>query len=186
MDKFCIFAACLLAPIFIIRIIAQKNITKRHSNFEMKHFHVIYSDARPKKKQEDIEYSTTLKCEKLDIQGKPDFIFESNYSNQIVPVEIKSGCIKDENFPHEGDLMQLAAYFAITEEEYKIRPKFGRLIYKDYMFDIKNTKALRRELEIKINVMREMLNGKPIDNNYDYAKCRYCICRGTVCEFCEK
>jgi CRISPR-associated exonuclease Cas4 len=177
----------ILFAIIILRItFASKYIVKKPANYEMKHCHIIYSDARPKKKQENVEYSTMLKCEKLDIQGKPDFIFESNFSGHIIPVEIKSGNIKNEDFPHDGDVMQLAAYLAITEEEYGIKPKFGRLIYKDYMFDIKNTKALRQELEKRLCLMHEMLGGKLIDNNYDYVKCRFCICRGTVCEFCEK
>ena len=36
----------------------------------------------------------------------------------LMPVEIKSGSIKSEPLPHMGDLMQLAAYFVILEEEY--------------------------------------------------------------------
>jgi len=147
---------------------------------------MIYSDSKAGAEKENVEYGTILKCSKLDIQGKPDFVFESKVFKHIVPVEIKSGTIKDEAFPHEGDMMQLAAYFAIAEEEYGTRPKYGRLIYSDYMFDIKNTAKLRRQLEETVSQMRLMLDGQKFEIEADYVKCRYCVCRKTVCEFCEK
>ena len=65
-----------------------------------------------------------LVSEEWDLQGKPDYIFKKWFRNQYIPLEIKSGKAK-EDWPHEGDLMQLLAYFILVEEAYGTRPPYG-------------------------------------------------------------
>ena len=179
-----------LTVIFIVVLIVlklkflKKEIKKEKTSFKLKGWTMIYSDTRPDDKVESIEYSTLLKSEEFDIQGKPDFIFQNK--NMLMPVEIKSGSIKSEPLPHMGDLMQLAAYFVILEEEYGKKIKYGRLMYKDYMFTVYNTRKLRKELMHVLKDMRSMLDGKKFKVKGDYLKCRHCVCHDTVCEFCEK
>jgi CRISPR-associated exonuclease Cas4 len=99
-------------------------------------------------------------------------------------VELKSGSISDDEImPHQGDLIQLAAYFLIIEDVYGIRPKEGRLVYKNKMFIIKNTKKIRRLVEDTIDEMRQMLETGQAECEPSFVKCRYCLCRGTVCEY---
>ena len=174
----------LTALIFLKLKFFRKEIKKEKTSFKLSGWTMIYSDARPDEKDDSVEYSTLLKSEELDVQGKPDFIFENK--NMLMPVEIKSGSIKDEPLPHIGDLMQLAAYFAILEEEYGKKIKYGRLMYKDYMFTVYNTRKLRKELVHVLKDMRSMLDGKKVKVKGDYLKCRHCVCNKTVCEFCEK
>ena len=176
-------AAFLAAVLFIFILLKRKSIVKKKTSFNMFGYNIIYSDTKPKNKKYDVEYGTLLKSDKLDIQGKPDLIFESCFLKRIVPVEIKSGKIKNEAFPHYGDLMQLAAYFVIIEEEYSKKIKYGKLIYNDYMFIVYNTHKLRNELLCVIKDMRSMLNGIEFKTESDFIKCRHCICKMTVCKY---
>lgn len=82
-----------LTVIFIVVLIflkfkfLKKEIKKEKTSFKLKGWTMIYSDTRPDDKVESIEYSTLLKSEEFDIQGKPDFIFQNK--NMLMPVEIK-------------------------------------------------------------------------------------------------
>ena len=120
-----------------------------------------------------MEYSKILYSSKYDIQGKPDYIFKSKIKNDMVPVEIKSGMINDENMPHKGDLMQLTAYFIIVKEIYGVKPKYGYIMYKDFMFKIKNTYTLRKQLIKTLKMMRGMLKGNNINVDANFVTCRY-------------
>ena len=120
---------------------------------------IIYTDQKEKYKAPDIEYGKILYSEKYDLQGKPDYIFQKRWSKNLIPVELKSGTINEDDIrPHEGDMMQLAAYFLIIEDVYNKRPKEGRLIYSNYMFIIRNTWKLRRKTKQILAEMRDMLN----------------------------
>ena len=70
--------AALVIIILLFSLFNKKavRIKKERVSFNIKGCRVIYSDTRPEKKDQNIEYSTLLKSDKYDIQGKPDFIFE--------------------------------------------------------------------------------------------------------------
>ena len=104
---------------------------------------------------------------------------------RIVPVELKSGCIGEAEEPHHGDFLQLAAYFLILEDVYGKRPAYGRLVYRDYMFEIKNTARVRREVLKAVQEMRQMLRDGIAEPKPSFAHCRPCVCNGTVCQFSE-
>lgn len=119
---------------------------------------------------------------KIDLQGKPDYIFKTWLRGKYVPLEIKSGVVKDDE-PHEGDLMQLVAYFLIIKEVYGKKPPYGKLVYKNKTFKVRNTLALRMTLQRYLRQMREMLKGQmDVEVEASYIKCRNCICQHTVCE----
>lgn len=126
-----------------------------------------------------------LKDEVLGLKGKPDYIFKTYFTGKYIPFEIKSGkCMEDE--PHPGDLMQLTTYFLLIESYYNKRPPYGKLVYANKTFKIRNTRRLRKRLLSIVEEMRWMLEG-----NYrqeaepSYIKCKNCICRDTVCEWYE-
>lgn len=152
----------------------------------MKFHKIIYSDAAPNNKKANYPVGRILYSKKLDIRGKPDFVFKNKLTGSMVVVEIKSGYINGQMMPRQGDLMQLACYFAIIEEEFGRRVKGGKLVYKDYMFEVRNTARLRRRLKGTVWQMRRMLRtgrGKPKKNS---KVCKWCVCNGTVCEFVKK
>ena len=119
------------------------------------------------------------------LQGRPDYVFCSRLLRRIVPVELKSGCIGEAEEPHHGDFLQLAAYFLILEDVYGKRPAYGRLVYRDYMFEIKNTARVRREVLKTVQEMRQMLRDGIAEPKPSFAHCRPCVCNGTVCQFSE-
>ena len=171
----------------IISLIAERKhkSEKFVSKLPERGYELIYSDQKQIEREEGVIYSTILNCEKLDISGKPDYIFRHKKKG-IFPVELKSGEIKDKSEPHHGDLMQLAAYFAIGEEYFGETSAEGLIIYKDFMFRVKNTKRLRRKLKGVLSDMREMLKTGEAEPAATFIACKHCICKGTVCEYCDE
>ena len=148
--------------------------------------HMIYTDQKENDKQEDIVYGKILHSEKYDIQGKPDYIFRTRYLKDLIPMELKSGSVDEEDpTPFPGDLLQLAAYFLIVEEVYEKRPKEGRLLYSNCMFIVRNTRRLRRQVKHTLHDMRDMLKTGEQEVDPSFVKCRHCICRDTVCEYAK-
>lgn len=174
----------LLILIYIFSLFYSPRIKKTKPCLHPIGYKLIYTDQKVKKRKDDVVYSKLLKSEKYNLQGKPDYIYAT--TNKLLPVELKSGKIGDKLEPHYGDLMQLGAYFIILNEEYGIRPKYGRLIYSDYMFIVKNTSKLNREVTDILNDMKSMLKSGEGEANADFVHCRHCICRYTVCEHCDK
>lgn len=137
---------------------------------------IIYSDENGGK---------LLVSETYGVQGKPDFIFKSLLSRKLIPFEIKSGQCKEPH-PHEGDLMQLVAYFIIIEEVYGQRPSYGKLVYQNKTFTVRNTRALRLRLRQTLRQMHRMLEGRcSLEPDPSFIKCRNCVCHHTVCEWGE-
>ena len=136
----------------------------------------VYSDEKGAK---------LLTASELNLQGKPDFIFKTWILKRYIPLEIKSAKIEAE-MPHLGDLYQLAAYFLIIEAVYGKRPPYGKLVYANKTFTIRNTAKLRKQTKKIIDNMQGML-----DKTYkpkaqpSFTKCKNCMCQRTVCKFYE-
>lgn len=84
------------------------------------------------------------------LAGKPDYLVQEH--GRIVPVEVKPG--RQAAAPYEGDVLQLAAYCLLVEEEYKQRPRYGYLKYQQGVFRITYTDRLRRQLLSRLEAMR--------------------------------
>lgn len=186
-SRIIIFVIVCIAVAFVCFFVYKRfeTVKKKKTSFNMTGWDMIYSDKPTEDKDENVDYSLVLYSARYDIKGKPDYIFKKKYSNTLMPVEIKSGKIGDDNFPHYGDYLQLCAYFLIIEDVYGRKPKFGRIVYKDYMFIIRNGYFARRDISRTLGRMRTMLKTgkeKPCDS---FVNCRYCMCNGTVCEFCK-
>lgn len=177
---FCIIALLILSLLLRFAMFLEIKMTKiRHGIFG---YSIFYTDQK-EDRREGIIYSKILTSEKHQIQGKPDYIYANFKKNKMIPVEIKSGTIKNGE-PHRGDLFQLLSYFLIIEEVYGAKVKQGRLIYKNTMFIVKNTYSLRKQLLSEIDKMRDMLETEKISTRFEpsFAKCKHCICKNTVCE----
>ena len=175
----------LLISLLVIFIIIRNNkinIKKLPSKHGLFGYYIFYADQKAGNDKTTSNFGKILYSSKYDIQGKPDYIYKKNFGKKLVPIEIKSGSIGDSPMPHIGDMYQLATYFIIIEDLYKIRPSYGRLVYKDYMFVIKNNFKIRNEVKKIIFRMRQMLRNPKEQANPSFATCKYCICRETVCE----
>ena len=148
-------------------------------------YRLIYSDQKQVMLgQENIIYGKVLTNEKLNISGRPDYIYRHK-NGELLIAELKSGEIGERAEPYFGDLMQLASYFDIAEECFGERALHGLIIYKDYMFKVKNTNKLRRMLKNVLKDMRDMLKDGEANPEASFVKCRNCMCNGTVCEFTD-
>ena len=156
---------------------------------EIKHYqYVKKGESFAKLIYTDEKGGKLLRAPQYGIQGKPDYIFQKWFTRRLVPFEIKSGVCK-EGFPHEGDLMQLVAYFLIIEEVYDKRPHYGRLVYSNTTFKVRNTRHLRNQLKRTVKAMQIMYEKGglcKVDAEPSYLKCKNCICQQTVCEWYTK
>lgn len=173
----CVVALVLL--LFLRKL--GSGIQKLPANQYVSGYTLFYADQKQNGKNQE-GFGKLLKSDTYDLRGKPDYIYRKRFGKMLMPVELKSGKIGDEEVPHFGDLMQLAAYFLIIEDVYGVRPKEGRLVYGDYMFCIPNTQRLRKEVLGMMEEMRDMLESGCGEANADFATCRYCMCNGVVCE----
>ena len=175
------FGVLILSLILLVYLRKQNwSIKKVPSSNVMRGYTLIYADQKQGKKNEK-DFGKLLYSSEYELQGKPDYIFKKRFGKRIVPVELKSGSIGDDPLPHKGDLLQLGAYFLILADVYKVTPKFGRLVYQDFMFVVKNTRSLRKEVQKTTKEMREMLIYGVGKANPSFVTCRYCVCNGTVC-----
>ncbi len=173
--------------LFIIkRTFFGEYIIKKPPRLITNGYKLFYTDQSPKKKEKGVIYSKLLVSKKYGLKGKPDFILKHRVNNMLMPIELKSGKIGDNASPRYGDLMQLCAYFLIVEDIFKVKPAYGKLIYSDHMFVVKNTRRLRKQLLSIMSDMRLMLKTGEQQPKANYATCRYCLSRNTVCEFCEE
>ena len=165
------------------RVLSVETVTRVKPAAQYPGWQLIYSDKRGKPMR-GVDYGTLLRADVYGLTGKPDMIYRKRIGRGLMPVELKSGAIRGAGMPHEGDLLQLAAYFLIMEEAYGIRPKQGRIVYADGAFRVRNTRRLRAEVLRTLARMRRMFDAG-IDAeqpNSAYASCRYCMCKQTVCE----
>ena len=178
-----IIIVCLLLLLLFAKN-AKPNIQKLTARDDVRGYSLIYADQKQGKRHEE-DFGKLLYSAKNELQGKPDYVFQSPILKKIVPVELKSGEIDEEDMPHHGDLLQLGAYFLILEDVYGQKPPFGRIVYQDYMFDIRNTAKIRNEVLATMKEMREMLQYGVGKAKPSFATCRPCVCNGTVCQFSE-
>lgn len=182
-DWVIISMVCLLILLLLVKN-AKPKIQKLTARDDVRGYSLIYADQKQGKRHEE-DFGKLLYSAKYELQGKPDYVFQSLILKKIVPVELKSGTIGEEELPHHGDLLQLGAYFLILEDVYGQKPPFGRIVYQDYMFEIKNTTKIRNEVLATMKEMREMLQYGVGKAKPSFAACRPCVCNGTVCEFSE-
>ena len=172
----------IFALVFVIKKIFEPPHIKRiDPDLALKGYKLFYTDQKVKERQDGVVYSKLLQSEKYDLQGKPDYIVRKG--KQYIPVELKSGTVGDANFPHDGDVMQLVAYFLIIEDLYNGRVRVGRIIYKDATFVVRNTRSIRRTLFKRLKRMRAMLKTGKGTACPSFQHCRFCIARDSVCEF---
>jgi CRISPR-associated exonuclease Cas4 len=112
-----------------------------------------------------------LFSQRYRLSGKPDYLVEER--GRIVPVEIKPR--RQVKEPYEGDILQLAAYCLLVQEEYGQRPRYGYLNYSQAVFRIDYTRGLRRQLLARLETMRqETTAGDVAPSHRDPQRCARC------------
>lgn len=119
----------------------------------------------------------TLRSEKYDISGRPDYIVRRG--EEYLPVEVKTGRTPDA--PHDSHLMQLGIYCVLVEEVYGRRPSRGYLQYPERTFEVSFTPEFRdKVLETTLRMRLAEMTGVIHRNHERVGKCRGCS-RRAIC-----
>lgn len=135
----------------------------------IKGYRSIYSDTKGQ--------GNLLRSDSLMISGKPDYIFKRG--SDLIPVELKSSTVM---MPQEKDIMQLAVYFVLIEENFGIRPHNGRLVYANKAFEISNNYYIRKKLNNIIYEMGNIKKGSIHRYHVDKSGCYTCLYKD-ICQY---
>ena len=155
--------------VLFISIIAIYFLIKAKRRFSIPAGKRIYQDLSSK--------GRILRSEKYGVSGKPDMIKRKRH--KLIPFEYKSG---NSDYPREGHVFQMAAYFLILEENYpKYKVPYGILKYNNRAFVLKNDEHTRDRLLYVLNEMRSQY-AEPIRNHQSRVRCLHC----SFNEICEQ
>ena len=108
----------------------------------------------------------------LGLVGRPDYLIEEN-DGGIIPVELKSS--KSPRVPYEGHILQLAAYCALVEAHFQVRPAYGILQYEDRAFAVDYTPELEDDLLLLLDEIDRDRYARELDRSHDEPKrCARC------------
>jgi CRISPR-associated exonuclease Cas4 len=157
-----LFALLLLALAVLLLWLSGR----QRSNLGLPGGQVLYEDSGAQKRLEQ-----PLLAEDLDLIGKPDYLVRSKQG--LVPVEVKSG--RTPSRPFQSHVFQLAAYCALVERNYGVRPPYGILHYPGRFFTVEFTQELETQL---LGILAEMRNGLGLPelhrSHQVVARCRAC------------
>lgn len=125
---------------------------------------VFYSDTGAWRANSQVLHATRLR-----LVGKPDYLVEQA-DGAIIPVEVKSSAAPAR--PWEGQVLQLAAYCVLVEENFGVRPPYGILQYRDHAFAVDFTDDLEADLMAVLDEMRAARD--EVDPAPDHADPRRC------------
>jgi CRISPR-associated exonuclease Cas4 len=112
-----------------------------------------------------------LYARRYGLTGKPDYLIERG--GVTIPVEVKPGRRSPQ--PYASDLMQLAAYCLLVEETTGRAPPYGLLRYAEATFRLAYTDAVRDELLVTLEAMRDLLEEEDAErSHHDPRRCAGC------------
>ena len=127
---------------------------------------VVYADTGAWQRCEQPLFSR-----RYGLSGKPDYLVEER--GRIVPVEVKPG--RTATTPYDGDILQLAAYCLLAEEEYGQPPGYGYLKYRQQLFRIEYTGELRQRLLSELEGMRRSFRARDVSPSHaEPQRCLHC------------
>jgi CRISPR-associated exonuclease Cas4 len=105
------------------------------------------------------------------LTGRPDYLVKSRQA--VIPVEVKSGAAPPQ--PYATHVLQLAAYCLLVEEQEGRTPSHGIIKYRNRVFEVDYTPALRSRLIEILGAMRRDLDAQDVDRSHqDSSRCRAC------------
>jgi CRISPR-associated exonuclease Cas4 len=105
------------------------------------------------------------------LSGRPDYLLRQ--AGVLVPVEVKPG--RHARHPYDSDLMQLAAYCLLLEEQTGQAPPYGLLRYAEQSFRLDYTPVVRSDVLDLIAEMRDLLDAEDCGRSHTEAqRCAGC------------
>ncbi len=159
-----------LVVLCVLLLIVSYGLLRRAEQFRVKtglpRGKVVYRDTGAWK-----EVATPLFSRRHTLTGRPDYLVET--ADGLVPVEVKP--TRTANIPYDGDVLQLAAYCLLVEENFGQRPAYGLLQYRDQTFQIAYTQALQKQLLDTLAAMRSDAGAPEVNRSHSQAgRCRAC------------
>ena len=128
---------------------------------------VVYTDTRGWGRPEKPLFSA-----RLQLTGKPDYLVQVD--GGYVPVEVKSGRAPAHG-AYPAHIYQLAAYCALVDEVYALRPAYGLIKYADKIVAVDYTANLERELDEILEDLRADSEAEDVARSHGVAaRCRAC------------
>ncbi|MBI5304337.1 MAG: CRISPR-associated protein Cas4 [Chloroflexi bacterium] len=152
-----------LLAAFVVRIAARTQRAQTGLPFGAR---VVYADTGAWEKVERPLFSR-----RYALTGKPDYIVTHN--GAVIPIEVKPN--RRASAPRESDVLQLAAYGLLIEETQRVAPPYGLLKYRDAVFQVDFTDALRAQLLAVMDAMRADLDARDVPRHHvESFRCRAC------------
>ena len=130
------------------------------------HARIVYADTGAWKQVEKPLFS-----KRYALAGKPDYLVAEN--DLIIPIEVKPNRVAPQ--PLESDIMQLAVYGLLVEENWQRRPPYGLLKYRDAVYRIEFDEETRGALLEVMDALRRDADAREVARNHDQARrCRAC------------
>jgi len=158
-----ILVVASLVGAFVLLVISMQQRKQTGVPFSAR---IVYADTGAWQKIEQPLFSR-----RHQLAGKPDYIVDVN--GATIPIEVKP--TRTAPTPRESDVMQLAAYSLLIEENFGTMPPHGLLKYRDAVFQIDFTDELRARLHALLNAMRADATPRQVDRSHaEPARCRAC------------
>ncbi|NOT61759.1 MAG: Dna2/Cas4 domain-containing protein [Acidobacteria bacterium] len=115
-----------------------------------------------------------LNAPRHGLRGKPDYLLQTE-DEALIPVEVKSSASPTSGQPHDGHVLQLAAYFLLIEEALDETAPYGLIRYRNRTLRIVNAPQLRSRLLNTLRRMRTQLTADDVRRNHTQtARCARC------------
>jgi CRISPR-associated exonuclease Cas4 len=115
-----------------------------------------------------------LTAARYGLRGKPDYLLQTE-TEALIPVEVKSGAAPPSGQPHDGHVLQLAAYFLLIEAALDEVAPYGLIRYRNRSVRVKNVPQLRARLLATLRRMRAQLAAEDVRRNHTQAnRCARC------------
>ena len=112
-----------------------------------------------------------LFSERYRLTGKPDYVVRQG--RVLIPVEVKPR--RQALQPYASDIMQLAAYCLLLEDERGQSPPCGLIRYQSETFRIPYTRALRAQLLTLLDEIRQQADAPDVlPNHHEPRRCLGC------------
>ncbi len=112
-----------------------------------------------------------LFARRYGLTGKPDYLVEQG--GRLIPVELKPS--RRASRPYASDLMQLAAYCLLVEEQTGRAPPYGLLRYAEQSFRLDYNRRVRDEVLATLATMRTLLDADDAARSHnDPRRCAGC------------
>ncbi|HOJ01406.1 MAG TPA: CRISPR-associated protein Cas4 [Anaerolineaceae bacterium] len=156
----------IASAVLVIAILILVSSANRRKSLGLPSGTIVYSDPGILGKVDKPLYDA-----ELGLTGKPDYVVERR--GRLIPVEVKSGWAPEK--PYDSHIMQLASYCWLLERNFRKRPPYGILKYKNRTFAIRYTDELRQNVIDLVDEIRSQKEyGEPDRSHENPNRCERC------------